>query len=152
MERGNVYELFARDHYSEHHAKVKECGFIVRDFSGFKIGYSPDGLIGDDGLIEIKAPARAKHVKEICENTEPSEYMMQIQAGLLVTGRKWCDYVAHYNGMHQRIVRIYPDAELHEKIIEAAKTLEDCICLNIEKYNENTSHLIKTKRIESEMV
>lgn len=150
MERGHTYEPFARDLYAETQAPVRECGFIVRQFDGFKIGYSPDGLVGENGLIEIKAPARAKHVKEICEAKEPSEYMLQMQTGLLVTGCEWIDYVAHFNGMHQRIVRIEPDLELHEKIKDAAKILEEQIRSNIINYHLHTQDMPQADFIEAE--
>lgn len=141
MERGNTFEPFARDLYSEKIAQVKECGFIVRDFGDYKIGFSPDGLVGDDGLIEIKCPAKAKHVKEICLDEEPKDAMMQMQTGLLVTGRKWCDFVSHYNGMPQRVVRVFPDLELHEKIKESCLVLEQNIKRNLDVYLEKTKHM-----------
>lgn len=148
MERGNTFEPFARDLYSEKVVPVQECGFVVRDFGGFKIGYSPDGLVGDDGLIEIKCPAKVKHIKEICLDIEPKDYMMQMQTGLLVTGRKWIDYVSFYNGLHMRVVRVFPDLALHEKIKEATKVLEDNIKSNIEVYNQKTQSMHKSIFIE----
>jgi len=138
MEMGNLYEPFARDLYSKERAQVTETGFIVRQFDGYKIGYSPDGLVGEDGLIEIKVFARQKHIKEICQNKPPAEYMMQMQTGMLVTGRKWCDYVTYNNGMKMRITRVLPDQRLHDLIVEAASILEQAINHNIELYNTNT--------------
>lgn len=145
MERGRVFEPFARDLYSREREQVIECGFITRQFDGFKIGYSPDGIVGDEGLIEIKCPDGHKHVKEICENEEPKDAMMQMQTGLLVTGRKWCDFISHCNGMHQRIVRVYPNLELHELIKSASKNLEECININLDRYAENTKYMPKAK-------
>ena len=144
-ERGNTFEPFARDLYSKEHAQVRECGFVTRQFDGFMIGYSPDGLVGEDGLIEIICPAQPKHVKEICEQKEPKEKWVQMQTGLLVTKRKWCDFISHYNGMHQRIVRIYPDLQFHELIQKAALNLEGCIEKNIKIYNEYTNGMPKAK-------
>jgi len=148
MERGNTFEPFARDLYAKEIAPVREVGFIVRDFGGFKIGYSPDGLVGKDGLIEIKAPGRTKHVKEICLNEEPKEHMMQFQTGLLVTGRKFCDYMAYHNGMKPRIVRVYPDVELQSLIVQAAENLETRIIECIEDYNTNTKNMPMANFIE----
>ena len=152
MERGKTYEPFARDLYDSEIAKVQECGFITRQFDGFKIGYSPDGLVGDDGLIEIKCPTQHKHVKEICENKEPKEHMMQIQTGLLVTERKWCDFVSYYNGMALRVVRVYPDLELHATITGAVKILEENIQKNLEIYNQYAADMPHAKYIEGEAV
>jgi len=148
MERGHTFEPFARDLYSEKIAPVKEIGFVVRDFGDFKIGYSPDGMVGKDGLLEIKAPGRTKHVKEICLNEEPKEHMMQFQTGMLVTDRKWIDYMAYFNGLKPRIVRVYPDIELQGLIIQAAKNLETRIIECIEEYNVNTADMPATKFIE----
>jgi len=145
MERGHTFEPFARDLYSKKREQVRECGFITRKFDGFKIGYSPDGIVGDDGLIEIICPESHKHIKEICEDTEPEEKWMQMQTGLLVTGRKWCDYISHFNGLHQRIVRVYPDFELHELITDATKNLEECININLKLYAQNTQYMPKAK-------
>ncbi len=58
MLRGIEDEPKARDIYSEHFAPVTETGLMIRDDNGVKLGYSPDGLVGDDGLIEIKSPDR----------------------------------------------------------------------------------------------
>lgn len=56
--------------------------------------YSPDGLVGDDGLIEIKAPQPAAHLRTILNEEIDGKYLTQMQWGLCVTGRKWCDYVS----------------------------------------------------------
>lgn len=148
MERGNIFEPFARDLYSSERAPVTECGFVTREFDGFTLGYSPDGLVGDDGLIEIKCPTQYKHIKEMCEGLDPKDAMMQIQTGLLVTDREWCDFISHYNGMHQRIVRVTPNLELHDKIKEACRNLEECIKENRALYIANTEGMPKADFVE----
>lgn len=55
MLRGHEDEVAARIRYAEHFAPVTECGFVTNDDHGVVIGYSPDGLVGDDGLIECKS-------------------------------------------------------------------------------------------------
>lgn len=150
-ERGHMFEPFARDLYNDKISHVKECGFITRKFDEGVIGFSPDGLVGDDGLIEIKSPARTKHIKEICMNVEPKAYMMQIQTGLLVTGRSWCDYVAYHNGLPMRVVRILPDTEIHALILEAVKNLYVCINANGSEYELLTEDMQKTQFIEAEI-
>ena len=156
IERGNTFEPFAIDYYEKHIAPVESMGFITREFDtkefdGITIGYSPDGLVGDDGLIEVKCPARTKHVREICLNSPPSEYMMQMQAGMLITGRKWCDYIAYYNGMKPRIVRVLPDEDIFELIYDAVINLEECILSNIELYKQNTANMASVDFIEGEL-
>ena len=149
MERGNTFEPFARDLYSEKSNQVKECGFITREFDGFKIGFSPDGLVGDDGIIEIKCPTKKKHVKEICLGDKPNEHMMQIQTGLLVTGRDWCDFISHYNGMHQRVYRVRPDLALHDKILESCRALESSVDMYSKIYKDNVKMFNKAKYEEA---
>jgi len=156
MDLGNVFEPFARDLYGKEKAPVREVGFIVRDFGHFKIGYSPDGLVEEDylddgeGLIEIKCPARNTHVKGICTGTTPAMYTMQMQAGMLVTGRKWCDYISHFNGMKQGITRIYADDKLQALIVEAVGKFEFRVLECMDLYEENTANMPMAKFIESE--
>ena len=95
MLRGTLDEPRARDKYSERYAPATETGFMVRDDWGFNIGYSPDGLVGDDGLIEVKSRRQKKHLQTILSDQVPPENMAQIQCGLLVSGREWCDYISY---------------------------------------------------------
>src|SRR5690625_357292 len=85
MARGIEDEPRARDLYATKYAPVAECGFMVRTGDDWKLGYSPDGLVSDDGLIEIKSRRPKKHLATILANTVPSENLAQIQCGLLVS-------------------------------------------------------------------
>lgn len=120
MERGHLDEIQARDMYAEHYAPVQEVAFIVRDFGGFKLGYSPDGLVGEDGLIECKSRQPKYQVETIIADAMPREYWLQVQTGLLVSGRKWCDFVSYSEGMHLYVKRIEPCSVAHKAILEAA--------------------------------
>ena len=124
MWRGVESEPFARDCYSENFAPVTECGFMVRDFDGARIGYSPDGLVGDDGLIEVKAPRAKGHLSTILAGTVPAQHMAQIQCGLLVSGRQWCDFISFYGGMPLWPVRVTADPLWHVAIVNALHLLE----------------------------
>ena len=84
---GRYYESFARGWYSW------EKGFIIHDDYSF-IGCSPDGLVGDDGLIEIKYRSFIRTFEEHIGKTTP--VMPQVQTQMFVTGRKWCDYVNYW--------------------------------------------------------
>ena len=99
MERGHEDEPYARDAYSEHVAPVDEAGFMARDFGDYRIGYSPDGLVSVDGQIEVKSRLQKIHLRAILEDRVPAENYAQIQCGLLVSGRDWCDYVSFCGGM-----------------------------------------------------
>lgn len=128
MERGNFDEEHARNKYSEEYAPVKECGFITNDKWGFTIGYSPDGLVGDDGLIECKSRVQKWQMKTLIEDVSkgkiPDDFMIQVQTGLLVSERKWCDFLSFSGGMVMPVVRCFPIPEIQEAIIAAAAAFE----------------------------
>jgi hypothetical protein len=147
MERGNLDEPIARDKYAEHHAPVTEVGFMVRDFDGFQIGYSPDGLVGDNGLIEIKSRAPKKHLATILADEVPAENIAQCQAGLLVSGREWIDYVSYCGGMPLWTKRVYPDIRWHVAIKEAVELFENNAIVIITNYMEAIEGLPMTERI-----
>ena len=83
-------------------------------------GCSPDGLVGDDGLIEIKCPNTATHIDYVMQDKVPTKYIPQIQCQLAVTGRKWCDFVSFDprlpDGLQILIVRLDRDDEYIEKL------------------------------------
>ena len=147
MERGHIEEDIARDIYSEKYAPVKECGFIENNSLGFKIGFSPDGLVGEDGIIEIKSRIQKLQFETIIENKTPSEYMLQIQTGLLVTGRAYCDFVSFSNGLHTFVNRVLPKMEMQTAIITAAEKFECKIVDAIATYKANTKGLFKHERV-----
>lgn len=125
MERGNMDEPVARDLYSQHYAPAVECGFMVRDNGAWnKLGYSPDGVVGDDGLIEIKSRRQKKHLQTILANEVPLENMAQIQTGLLVSGRAWLDYVSFCGGMPLYVKRVLPDQRWFDAIKSALDQFE----------------------------
>jgi predicted phage-related endonuclease len=99
MLRGQWDEIEARIKYRDHFGPVTECGFITNDDHGFVIGYSPDGLVGDDGLIECKSRRQRFQVETIVSDSVPVEYMLQLQTGLLVSGREWIDFISYCGGM-----------------------------------------------------
>lgn len=124
MLRGHEDEIDARIRYAEHFAPVTECGFVTNDDHGFVIGYSPDGLVDDDGLIECKSRRQKFQVETILADRVPEEYMLQIQTGLLVTGREWLDFVSYCAGLPMFVKRVFPDARYQDAIIAAATDFE----------------------------
>jgi hypothetical protein len=124
MLRGHEDEIEARIRYSENFAPVDSCGFITNDDHGFVLGYSPDGLVGNDGLIECKSRRQKFQVETILADKVPEEYMLQIQTGLLVTGRKWLDFVSYCAGLPMFVKRVFPDARYQDAIIAAATDFE----------------------------
>lgn len=124
MLRGYRDEALARDAYSRAYAPVTETGFVTNDDFGFTIGYSPDGLVGDDGLIEVKSRAQKYQVQTIATGEVPDEYMLQLQTGLLVTGRKWIDFISYSGGLPMFVKRVTIDQTMQDAIIEAATGFE----------------------------
>lgn len=124
MERGKIDEPYARDVYSEHYAAAVEVGFMMNTFNGHTLGYSPDGVVGDDGLIEIKSRRQKQQLATVLADAVPLENMAQCQTGLLVTGRKWLDYVSFCGGMPLYVKRVYPDQQWFAAITAALDLFE----------------------------
>jgi predicted phage-related endonuclease len=148
MMRGHTEEILARDLYGKHYAPVTECGFITNDSLGFAVGYSPDGLVGEDGLIEIKSAKAKIQVRRIVDGEIPNEHIAQVQTGLWVTGRKWCDFISYSNGMKMQVVRVEANEDYHELIEQAAKEFEDKVAEVIEAYNKNSKEFHLAEYIE----
>lgn len=116
MQHGHEYETEARDIYElETGNKVVQVGFC-EDNEYF--GVSPDGLIGDDGLIEIKCPTDKTYTQYLIDMKIKPEYYAQMQAQMLVTKRGWCDYVVYNSHFEKPIIiqRVYADKEFMEKL------------------------------------
>lgn len=153
MWRGVEDEPRARDFYAKHYAPVEENGFMVRDDWGFRLGYSPDGLVGEDGLIEVKSRRAKNQVATVVAGHPPIENMAQLQCGLLVSGRKWLDYVSYCGGMPMYVHRIRPDLKWFAAIIEAVRAFEDNVTEILRVYGESVDGLPLTERIvEQEIV
>lgn len=130
MDHGREWEPIARAAYEfEQGVEIQDGGFFTDDEGRY--GASPDGLIGDDGLIELKNPAVPKvHLSALVDciayskrgfdwtevATDGSDvtgfvrdHWTQVQGQLLVTGRKWCDLVSNFRGFPLVVVRVYPN-------------------------------------------
>jgi predicted phage-related endonuclease len=93
MEWGTETEPAAREIYElENNERVEQVGFICLDNS---IGVSPDGLVGPDGLLEIKCPKTSTQLSYFIDQKLPGVYRAQVQGQLMVTGRQWCDFVSY---------------------------------------------------------
>src|SRR5699024_5743708 len=136
----------ARDLYAEKYAPVTEVGFIRRDEPDWTLGYSPDGLISDNGLLEIKSRKPRHQVETILFDQVPPYHMAQVQAGLLVTGREWLDYCSYSGGLPMWTKRVYPDPKWHAAIIEAAQEFERTAADMTDKYTAATIGLPATER------
>ncbi len=115
MQRGKEVEEEARRFYEfTSGVEVQRVGFCLSDCGRF--GASPDGLVGEDGQIEIKCPTLAVHVGYLLEGKLPTDYFQQTQGQLFVTGRKWSDFISYYPGVKPLLIRITPDAIFHQNL------------------------------------
>ena len=117
MERGNELEAMARKLYElEKDVEIKEVGFVeLDDYSGC----SPDGLIGDDGLVEIKCPNDKNYFKFLLDGKVDSKYIWQVQMQMLVTKTEWCDLV-YFNPNFKpsiKITKVRLDPVAQEKLM-----------------------------------
>ncbi|MHA7210819.1 lambda exonuclease family protein [Arthrobacter sp. MDT1-65] len=148
MERGQLDEPYARFAYADHvGTPVKEVGFMLRQYDGYTLGYSPDGLVNDDGLIEIKSRNQRIHLRTILEGRVPAANMAQVQTGLLVSGRDWCDYVSYCGGMPLLPIRVHPEPAWFDAILRATEWAESAISNIIATYDERRQGLPLTDRI-----
>lgn len=119
-ERGNLLEDEAADFYQFHHgADIQRVGFVTNDQGTY--GCSPDRLVGEDGLLELKCPAPHTHVKYLLDKKLEQTYRPQVQGQLLVTGRKWVDLVSYHPEMPPVIIRAERDEEylgMMEELLE----------------------------------
>ena len=121
-ERGHEGEDFARMRYeARNRLMVDESGLVLTDDKLF--GYSTDGFVGDIGLIEVKVPLNTLKILEILRTGNVDEYMHQMQGGMWITGRKWCDFLmgipdlaALNNGNELYVKRVYRDDNFIEKM------------------------------------
>lgn len=149
MLRGVMDEPVARAAYAEHtRTAVTDCGFMDRDFDGHRLGYSPDGLVDDSGLVEIKSGKPREHLRVVVGGEVPAEHMAQIQAGLLVSGRAWCDYVRIASGMALWIKRVLPDPQWHVAILAALDAAETGVTGVIATYRAAVEGLPVTERTD----
>lgn len=153
MLRGWDDEGRARDLYAERYAPVEQVGFVTNDRWGFTLGCSPDGLVGDDGLIECKSRRQKYQIQTLIENaqfdTVPDDYALQIQTALLVSERKWCDFISYSGGLPMVTIRVLPNEEMQSAIISAATAFEQKLAEKLAIYRtleKSKVRLIQTER------
>jgi hypothetical protein len=121
MERGSRMEAEAVAYYDFQQGVVTErVGFITTDDGRY--GASPDRLVGEEGLLEIKVPAPHTHIGYLLGKGADKTYKPQIQGQLLVTGRAWVDVMSYNPEMPPALVRVQRDDGF---IRDLAKHLDD---------------------------
>jgi len=121
MQHGTDTEPLARAAYeSLKDVLVDEVGFVPHP-SIIMAGASPDGLVGDDGLLEIKCPNTATHIETLLSQTVPSRYNTQMQFQMACTNRSWCDFVSFDNRLPEELqlfVKRVPRDNLYIRLME----------------------------------
>jgi len=134
MERGNELEPQARAYYEFMTGNdVNEVGLILNDVGA---GCSPDGLIGDDGGLEIKCPLGTTHVGYLRAGKLPTTYVQQVQGCMYITGRKWWDFVSFHPDMESMIVRVERDEKFIKSLDEELKKMIDEINKQVKKWSK----------------
>ena len=132
MIRGNELEPQARAMYElSTNNVVTEIGFCLHD--DIQAGCSPDGLVGDDGGIEIKCPSSAVHVGYLRQGKLPTIYKQQVMGCLWITGRKWWDFMSFHPEMEDLIVRVNRDDKYINLLAEAVKSAAEVVISESEK-------------------
>ena len=158
MLRGQDDESEALTIYAKHFAPTETVGFITNDRWGFTLGYSPDGLVGSDGLVEVKSRRQKYQIEtfvvHVPEGTIPADYVIQIQTGLLVSERAWCDLVSYSGGLPLAVIRAFPDERIQEAIVSAAGDFEVRLGEALTRYRETVAkaRAIPTERPVREIV
>lgn len=122
MQRGVELEAVARTEYEMRHGvMVMETGFVPHPIID-GIGASPDGLVGTNGLIEIKCPETWTHLEVIKAGVVPPQYYAQMQLQMECTGRNWCDFVSYDD-------RLSPNLAYFERRVDRDDAyIADMIC------------------------
>lgn len=127
MQHGIDTEPEARDLYSFlRDVEVTEIGLCLHD--SIDAGASPDGLVLDEGLLEVKCPQPHTMVKYLRENRLPPEYRAQVMGQLWICERQWCDFLAYHDKMKPLLIRVERDEEfisaLAEIVTEAVESID----------------------------
>jgi len=137
MERGKELEPEARREFEGMAHPVTEVGFCLPDDEEITewVGVSPDGILPDGGLLEIKCPYLKTHLNYIKANKLPTAYKWQVHGQLFVTGAPYAYFMSYYPKLKPFVIKVYPDRkmiqELKTRLIEAISEVK----IEIEKYN-----------------
>lgn len=142
LDWGNEYETEALIAYEEMTlTEVESTGFVEykgkNEFLKKYVGGSPDGLVKEDGIVEVKCPYNSTvHIETMLSKKVPTKYIPQVQGNLWLTGRKWCDFISYdprVKKSEQRVVVVRmgfdPDyhKELESKLIEFSEKLDSLV-------------------------
>ena len=140
MQWGTETEPLARAQYELKTGNmVNQIGFVVHPMIE-QAGASPDGLIGEDGCIEIKCPNTSTHLDTLLSQKVPSKYITQMTWQMVCTGRKWCDFVSYDPRLPENLQLYIERIELDE---DYAKKLQNEVIMFLVEVNEKVEKLRK---------
>lgn len=155
MQWGTDIEPEARVAYEFYRgATVVETGFVPHP-SIADTGASPDGLVGEDGLIEIKCPNTATHLETLLGSELPQKYFLQMQWQMACTGRQWCDF-ASYDPRLPESMRLFVDrvkrddtaiTSIEKDVIGFLTELRDTVHRLRSKYEPDNEEMTEAERL-----
>ena len=144
MQHGVDTEPLARLAYEvAQNVLVDEVGFVPHP-SIIMAGASPDGLVGDDGLLEIKCPNTATHIETLLSQTVPGKYNTQMQFQMACTGRSWCDFVSFDNRLPEELQLFVKRVPRDDVFI---KQTEDAIVKFLAELDDKINKLMRVKNV-----
>ena len=144
MQHGTNTEPLAKAAYeSLKDVLVDEVGFVPHP-SIIMAGASPDGLVGDNGLLEIKCPNTATHIDTLLSQTVPSKYNTQMQFQMACTDREWCDFVSFDNRLPEELQLFVKRVPRDNLFIKQA---EDEIVKFLNELDIKIAQLMKVKNV-----
>lgn len=145
LERGHEMEARARRAYKARRATfVTEAGICVSDDD--LLGYSSDGLVAQDGLIEIKAPIDSSKILDMWQTGDVSEYMHQMQFGMWLTGRRWCDFIMYVPDLEAA------GKDLYVQRIERDEAFIDAMARELGRFEGMVRHAVAVFTAEGKFV
>lgn len=155
MQWGTDMEPEARVAYEFYRdATVIETGFVQHPDIP-ETGASPDGLVGDDGLVEIKCPNTATHLETLLGSSLPDKYFLQMQWQMACTGRQWCDF-ASYDPRLPESMRLFVDrvtlddtaiAAIEKDVLSFLTELRDTVHRLRSKYEPDNEPMTEAERL-----
>ena len=144
MQHGTETEPLARAAYEAlKDVLVDEVGFVPHP-SIDMAGASPDGLVGADGLLEIKCPNTATHIETLMSKTVPGKYNTQMQFQMSCTGRQWCDFVSFDNRLPEQFQLFVKRVPRDDEFI---KQMEDEVVKFLNELDIKIAQLMELKNV-----
>ena len=146
MQHGTNTEPLARDAYrATIFEEVTEVGFVNHPTIP-NAGASPDGLVGDDGLVEIKCPESHTHIGYLLDGIVPERYFAQIQWQIACTGRKWCDFVSYDPRCPEELQLFIKRVDYDECFVATTEEMVRKFLVEVDELTETLTNKIKEKQ------